>query len=208
MRWQIPVVMGDGTKDRWYPYISLETEGDDTKADATNRRAVKVSRPVGDGQKEDGWIVHVGDLRQGETVFLWPSTFDFEFLDTTARRFEIHYDKNGRRPRLTRPFYLEDLDRLDELWKYMERLTRTQRHQVIHTIEATRETWYGQDPDGKSTTDEVFEQFVADTLAGTYWPQAQSWSSVPPEWQQELVQAGVHGQLTDLAELHMEILKE
>ncbi|MGQ9482579.1 MAG: CRISPR-associated protein Csx11, partial [Chloroflexus sp.] len=115
---------------------------------------------------------------------------------------------NGRRPRRTRPFYLEDLDRLETLWSHMKHLTRTQRHQVIRTIEATREAWYGQDPDGKSTTDEVFRQFVTDTLAGAQWPRGHSWNNIPQEWREKLVHAGVLGELADLAELHMEILKE
>lgn len=209
IRWCIPLEMGDGkTEDRWYPYCFLETEGDDSRADANNRRAVKISRPMSNSQQVESWIVHAADLRDGETIHIWPSTFDFEFLDTTARRFEIHYDQNGRRPRRTRPFYLEDLDRLEEVWKYMERLTKTQRQQVIRTIEATREEWYGQDNDGKSANDEVFEQFVADTLAGAAWPKGQPWSSIPQEWRSELVRSGARGELADLAELHMEILKE
>lgn len=209
IHWLMPLLMEDGTtEDRWYPYLFLDTSGDDSKADQPNRRAVKVSRPIGDKKQDDCWIVHAADLRPGETIYLWPSTFDFEFLDTTARRFEIHYDKNGHRPRHTRPFYLEDLNRLEELWGYVERLTKTQRHQVIRTIEATRETWYGQDSEGKSTTDEVFQQFVADTLAGAQWPKSEPWHNIPKEVRQKLIQAGARGELTDLAELHMEILKE
>lgn len=192
--WRVPVLAGDcKTKDAWYPRLY---EGDEW-----NEKQAK----------------HVGDLRvrdlqippeRGWKTWVRPSRFDFEFLDTTARRFEIHYDENGRRPRRTRPFYLEDLDRLETLWSHMEHLTRTQRHQVIRTIESTRENWYGQDPDGKSTTDEVFRQFVADTLAGAAWPKAQPWHSIPGEWREKLIEAGSHGELADLDELHMEILKE
>ncbi|MGC9529169.1 MAG: hypothetical protein ACP5G2_00915 [Candidatus Bipolaricaulaceae bacterium] len=192
--WRVPILAGDGsTKDDWYPrlYEGNTWHGKQTK--------------------------HVSDLRvrgpripqdKGWKVWVRPSRFDFEFLDTTARRFEIYYDGNGRRPRRTRPFYLEDLDRLEELWKYMKRLTQTRRHQVIRTIEATREAWYGPDDGGHSTTDEVFRRFVADTLARATWPKDQSWGSIPQEWREKLVQAGVFGELTDLAELHMEILKE
>ena len=89
----------------------------------------------------------------------------------------------------------------------MRKLAISQRYQVIHTIEATRETWYGVD-DGGAKDDSVFQQFVADTLAGAAWPKDQSWSSIPQGWRDKLVQAGVRGELTDLAELHMEILKE
>lgn len=193
--WQIPVLAGDcKTEDKWYSRLY---EGDNWA-----RKQAK----------------HVNDLRvrsvsipsdRGWKLWVRPSRFDFEFLDTTGRRFEIHYDEHGRRPRRTRPFYLEDLDRLETLWGcYVARLAKTQRHQVIRTIEATREVWYGQGNDGNSSTDAVFRQLVADTLSGASWPKGQSWHSIPSEWQEKLIQAGVRGELADLAELHMEILKE
>lgn len=191
--WRIPILTGDcSIKDEWYPRLY---EGDNW--------AKKASR-------------HVEDLRErnpnippdkGWKTWVRPSRFDFTFLDTTARRFEIHYDEHGRRPCRTRPFYLEDLDRLEQLWQYLTRLNTAQRHQVIRTIEDTREMWYGSDPDGASTTDPVFRQFVADTLAGAEWPKSQPWSTIPAKWQDNLIQAGCHGELADLAELYMEILK-
>jgi hypothetical protein len=207
--WRIPLKMGDGaTEDRWYPYVFLDTASDDSKADAANRRAVKVSRPIENGQAQECWIVHAGDLRVGETIYARSSTFDFEFLDVTSRRFEIHYDEHGRRPRRTRPFYLEDLDRFYELWKRMKLLAVSQRHQVIRSIEATREEWYGVDQNDQAKDDGVFRQFVTDTLAGAAWPKAQPWKGIPQELRDKLIQAGASGELTDLAELHMEILKE
>lgn len=185
--WHVPVVAGDGTtKDEWYPRMY--------EGDSWAQRQAK----------------HVGDLQVCSTEKGWirPSRFDFEFLDATGRRFEIDYDANGRRPRCTRPFYLEDLDRFDELWKLMQRLAVSQCHQVIHTIEATRETWHGHGSNAQSGNDEVFKQFVADTLAGAAWPKGQSWNSIPQKWRDKLIQAGVSSELADLAELHMEILKE
>jgi hypothetical protein len=145
---------------------------------------------------------------KGWKLWIRPSRFDFEFLDTTARRFDIHYDDNGQRPRQTRPFYLEDLDRLEKLWDYMRRLAKSQRYQIIHTIEATRETWYGQDVDGQSADDKIFRQFVADTMAGAAWPKGQGWNAISEDDRRLLVKAGVSGELTDWAELHMEIMKE
>jgi hypothetical protein len=192
--WRVPILAGDcRTNDDWYPRLY-----------ATSRRS--------DSQQQ-AQLRHVSELQvpnqyQPWHVWVRPSRFDFEFLDTTGRRFEIHYDENGRRSRRTRPFYLEDLDRLETLWRYMERLTKTQRHQVIRSIETTREKWYGQESDGASLADEVLRQFVADTMAGAQWPAGQSWTSIPQAWRERLIQAGVRGELTDLAELHMEILKE
>lgn len=189
--WHIPVIAGDGqTPDIWYPNLY---EGD-------SREQAQVKRVT--------CLRERGPQMPPEKVWVRPGRFDFEFLDTTGRRFEIYYDRSGRRPRRTRPFYLEDLDRLETLWGLMKRLAVSQRHQVIRTIEATRETWYGQDNSKKAAEDDVFRQFVADTLAGATWPSGQPWRTIEPTWREKLVQAGVGGELADLAELHMEILEE
>jgi hypothetical protein len=210
--WRIPVVTGDGSiQDDWYPRMY--------EGDTYSQRQVK----------------HVSDLRlrnsrmpldRGWKVWVQPGRFDFEFLDTTARRFEIHYDDGRRASRPTRPFYLEDLDRLELLWRLLEQLERSQRYQVVATIEATRELWYGAT--SSQPDDEVFTQFVHDTLAGAAWPhrrrwdaaqhawvdranddpQPAGWRSIPRDWQRQLIQAGVRGELVDLLELRMEILKE
>jgi hypothetical protein len=192
--WRVPVVAGDGaTKDEWYPRMY---EGD-TWAEGQVRHAtdLQVSDP---GTPQNS----------GNKVWIRPSRFDFEFLDAASRRFEIHYDEHGRRSRRTRPFYLEDLDRFDELWKRMKHLAVSQRHQVIRTIEATREEWYGADQSAQAKDDGVFRQFVTDTLAGAAWPKDQPWRGIPQGLRDKLIQAGASGELTDLAELHMEILKE
>ncbi|NJR52923.1 MAG: hypothetical protein HC780_28530 [Leptolyngbyaceae cyanobacterium CSU_1_3] len=189
---------------------------------------------TGDSNKKDDWYprlyqsdrweqkqsFHVCELCKldaccdpNQKIWVRPSRFDFEFLDSTARRFEIYYDENGRRPRRTRPFYLEDLDRFDTLWKILKKLETSQRHQVIYAIEATRETWYGMEQDtadkqNRVEQDEVFRQFVADTLANAAWSKDQPWKSIPQDQQKQLIDAGVRGELADLADLYMEILKQ
>lgn len=79
---------------------------------------------------------------------------------------------------------------------------------MIYTIEATREMWYGQQ-EQESLTDSVFHQFVTDTLANATWRKKyKKWADIPLDQRQQLIDAGVRGELADLAELHMEILKE
>ncbi|MBF2029755.1 MAG: hypothetical protein IGS48_23865 [Oscillatoriales cyanobacterium C42_A2020_001] len=188
--WEIPVVAGDGnTKDQWYPRLY---QGDQW----TQKQPCHVSE-----------LCELDACYLDQKVWIRPSRFDFEFLDSTARRFEIYYDKDGRRPRHKRPFYLEDLDRFDTLWKILQALEKSQRHQVIYSIEATREMWYGGNYD-HSVGDLVFQQFVEDTLANAAWRKDKKWRDLPEEERQQLIDAGVRGELADLAELHMEILKE
>ena len=190
--WEYPTTMGDcETEDVWYPHL--------LSIDPSNKEGEELDREAGD-------FCLVDDLTG--TVFIRPSRFDFEFLDTTGRRFEISYGKDGRRPlRRTRPFLLDDLERLAEIWGEMKHLHRSQRHQVIQSIEATREAWYGSDAEGKSWSDPVFEQFVRDTLSGAAW-RDHPWKGIKRGLQEKLVRAGLTGELADLAELHMEIMKE
>ena len=207
--WRVPLKMGDGTTaDIWYPYVFLKTSGDDRGMDDRNRRCARLQRRTEGGGTQDGWVVHAGDLRAGDTIYVRPSTFDFEYLDAAGRRFDIHYDESGRRARRTRPFYLEDLDRLDELWNLIRRLAVSQRHQIIHAIEATREQWYGGRDGDEAMKDGAFRQLVSDTLAVAAWPKGQGWSVMQKQQQARLIEAGVRGELFDLADLHMEILKE
>ncbi len=201
--WHVPAMMGDGnTEDHWYPYVFLETNAEPTG----RNRYFSGPNPW---TNKTGWLVHAGDLKPGDRVYFTPSTFDFEWLDANSRRFEIHYDETGRRAtRRSKPYYLDDLDRMEELWGYMKYLSITQRHQVVRAIEARREEWFGRDEALDSRKDSVFRQFVKDTLAGAAWPKGQLWKSISDEWQEKLIHAGVCGELTDMAELHMEILKE
>jgi hypothetical protein len=203
--WHVPNKMGDGTTDdNWYPYVFVKTK-DDQEVDGRSRK-IKSQRP---GITEPCWLVHAGDLKEGDQIYFTPSTFDFEYLDSTARRFDIHYDEKDRRPRKTRPFYLEDLDRIQTLWKILKNLETSQRHQVIYSIEATRDIWYGEDIKQESWKDKIFEQFVTDTLANAAWTKDyKKWIDIPQENRQLLINAAVRGELADITDLYMEILKE
>lgn len=203
--WRVPIVMEDKvTNDIWYPNFLL-------------RRSEKVSHLEKGLPIESRLIKHVTELKirdpkippdRGPKVFIRPSSFDFEFLDTTGRRFEISYDSEGRRrQRRTRPFLLDDLDRFNEIWDQMKNLALSQRYQVIQSIEATRESWFGRDEQNQSGGDPVFKQFVKDTLAGAAWGD-HPWEKIDEKVREKMVRAGVTGELADLAELHMEIMKE
>lgn len=195
--WNVPTVMGDGkTPDEWYPYFQLE--------------GAPAAHHTHQFQHNGKTWVHVKNLQKDDKVCLTPSTFDFLWLDTTARRFEIHYDKNGRRPaRPTHPFSLEDLQSLEQLWhKSIRHLSQTQFKQILQTLETTRERWFGHHGWEKSTKEDkkTFRQFAQDTLANAAWPKDYLWKNNPHK--EELVEAAARGTLTDWAELHLEILKE
>ncbi len=148
----------------------------------------------------------INEIKNSDRITVWPGRFDFEFLDTTGRRFDIYYDKNGRRIPRTRPFYLFDFERLEILWSYLQCLSKSQRYQVIGLIEAKREEWGLKDMAPGEIKDpvlKVFRKFVENTLAGAQWPENVQWR----DYKNKLVEAGFRGELKDLMELHMEILK-
>ena len=56
--------------------------------------------------------------------------------------------------------------------------------------------------------DKVFWDFCADTLAGANWPKALRWRVWTEAQRMELITAAAAGELADLVELHLQILKE
>lgn len=166
-------------------------------------------RQMGDGITEDEWYPYLLDANGNQTthirnldkqhVQMRPSTFDYEYLDVVGRRAEIDYDAGGtRHHRLMRPYLLAQFDTILANWqRFADGLERNQISQTSSAIEAKRERWFSADP-ATSRNDPAFIQFVSDTLYGANWKRGRA---TP-----ELVAAGCDGQLTDLAELHLEIV--
>lgn len=186
----IPTIMGDGiTEDVWYPYWCLEKERDNPSPRA---RMFK-------GADGKDWV-HISDLQEGDTVSFMPSHLDFEFLDTASRRFEVSYEDGKRRGHVhpARPYYLEQLDDIEELWTMLkEGLATSQIDNLVGLIGAKCKEWL-TDQDNP-----VFRQIVSDIVANASWK-----ARLDEEERKRLIQAAVSGQLADVVELHMTILKE
>ncbi len=181
----IPTVMGDGqTPDYWYPYWRVE-----------GKPADRTRGFIGPDGKH--WV-HLTDLRPGDRVGFTPSTFDYEYLDTTARRFEVIYDQDGQRRQATkrqRPYLLEEVETLEAIWKQLSaHLTVSQVKQVESTIENKRQAW--GEPRGLSQFSPAFQQFVRDALR-----EARVQSDT-------LERAALCGVMSDALEIYMTIHKE
>lgn len=178
--WQVKTRMGDNlTRDEWYPFFI--SSNPDSQADLFMNSK------------------HVSHLVSGETTWVRPSYFDFEFLDAAGRRFEIAYDSANRRlNRLTRPYYLAELAGLEEIWVQLNQLERSQIYDLVGAVEETRQRW------GSAVNDPVFVQFASDCLAEANW----HWRGFNEEQRNRLVQAAVTGRLADIVEIHLHILKE
>jgi hypothetical protein len=201
--WHIPNKMGDGSEDHWYPYFFTEAAPDGT------RRMFQSS----DGSRQ---LIHVGDLRNTDEVIVQPSTFDFEFLDSAAQRFEISYKDGKRRgwERRARPYYLEEIEDFQKIWKTLEEgLATSQIKTLGELIETKRREWFDEsallDDEQRKQRDKTFERFVKDATTNAAWKKGKR-----PEVKDEdkkptfIVQAALRGQLADVIELFMQILKQ
>ena len=82
----------------------------------------------------------------------------------------------------------------------MQNLEISQIHALVGAIEEKRFVW------SVGAEDAEFRQFVADALAVANW-QGNTWHIRSDEDQLKLIEAGVTGRLSDVAELYLKILK-
>lgn len=183
--WRIPRFMGDGkTEDEWYPYFYVD-------GTPTDRRKVF--------QGPKGWLVHVSGLKKGDAVKVEPTKFDFEFMDSASRRFEVTYDENRKRRDFTksqRPYLLEEIDDFERIWKIISKnLATTQIKNIIGLIETKRDEWK------PFRNDEPFKRFAHDVLHNANWK-----NGIPLNLD-ELTRLAVSGEMRDIIELYMDIMK-
>jgi hypothetical protein len=179
--------MGDGnTDDVWYPNFYLDgcpTTGCTTMFHIDNN-----------------CLVHAKELKKGDRVRICLSRFDFEFLDSASRRFEVSYDDaSGKRRdkiRSQRPYLLDELGDFERFWKTIsEKLSISQIKQFVGLIETKRDEW---NPEAE---DPVFKIFVHNVIQNANWMHGK------PENVIEFEEAALSGKLRDIIEFYIEILK-
>lgn len=203
---RVSTVMGDGkTPDVWYPYWRAENKPMDRQ-----RWFI--------GLDGEHWV-HVGELKKDDVVQFTPSTFDFEFLDTTARRFEVSYDDNGRRrgeDKRQRPYLLEQVEDIEAVWKLIKPKKQADKEPALSTtqikalealIQAKRAEWLKQPNGQDSNAQHAFRQFCRDALATAGW-RGKPWTKFSDDEKQLLERAAVSSLLADALELHWTIAKE
>lgn len=193
--WEIPALMGDqATADIWHPNfcVSQDKGGQEPSARPTAFKG------------PDGWLVHVSELEAGDKVQVIPARFDFEFLDSAARRFEISYYEDQGKPcrlgdeRQSRPYYLDQLSRFEELKTIIVRhFYKSQIYQIVQLIESKRIEW-----EQKESVTATFEQFVEETFRNAQWKRRGT-----EETLEQIVNTAVSGELRDVLELYFQILK-
>lgn len=186
MTWKIPVKMGDGeTDDVWYPNFYLD------ECPPGRTTMFRVNKNC---------LVHAKELKRGDAVRICLSRFDFEFLDSASRRFEVSYnEEHGKRRdkiRGQRPYLLDELNDFEKLWKIIsEELSSSQIKETVGLVETKREEWLLE------AGDPVFENFVHNVIQNANWIHGKPANII------ELEKAALSGKLRDIVELYMDILK-
>ncbi len=108
-RWKISGCLGNTEPDYYHPYLIVKKDGRD------------YSGREGYFKTMAGDVVHASAVRSGDTLQVFPPYYDFEFLDTTTRRYDLALEDGRRRSCVTgvhsRPYVLEGSTRgLAGLW--------------------------------------------------------------------------------------------
>jgi hypothetical protein len=208
--WHVPLKMGDSiTEDEWYPYVFVQCDKDG-KPPVGRTRMFEAPCPWNkdiQGIAQPTWLVHAREIQDGDIVYFTSATLDFQWLDTSGRRFEIAYDDTGSRMGIQRrPYMLDEIETIKKIWKMLCcHLTSTQIHGMNELIETKRTEW---------ESSKVFRQFCYDTIANLDWKKKNgeyAWEidkKPEEEWLNEWTDYAECGLLCDVIELYMKILKK
>lgn len=92
------------------------------------------------------WIDTTQSVSPGDKFIVYPNTFDFEFLDTNARRNDIYYDGENKRYidiKIMRPYDIEDWKYFENFKKYFSRddKSSSQLQKLTSLIYSKLEDW-------------------------------------------------------------------
>lgn len=199
--------LGDPDKeDIWHPYFFAEENASATPE--FNKHDYYFSAPFPNKNIDNDYemkdLVHVKDLKEGNKVYFTPSTLDFEFLDVTSRRYELAY-KNGERLTqmrewATRPFLLDDLTVINDIWDNFSMLSLSQILQLTELLDSLRQKW-----NITGIGDETFEKFAICTLKRAF---GRKWTALSEGSKKCLINATLTGRIFDILELQLKFLKK
>jgi hypothetical protein len=166
--WNVPKFLYNGGQDDYFSWFWVEGE----------------ERPF-----------HVSELQSGQKAFVHPSSFDYEVLDTTTRRYDIRLGETGFRPHLfcgdkgPRPFPLENLETWKGIREHLKTIDPHQISRLTSLLGEIHQNWNGSEK-------EVFRKQVKDYL-----------SLCLKQSSDELTEMAVTGELFDIIEWHHLISK-
>jgi CRISPR-associated Csx11 family protein len=152
-------------EDKFYPYFIIEDQCTTLLyKDFSNKTLKKANIYFG--------LKHVKDLRKDDKIIFIPSIFDFEFLDSNVRRFDIgkkrkHWLFTGSKNE-PKPYLLWDMENFERLRELINKLnlTTTQMMNLYGMLISKLEEWNLENINTLKK-DEAFEKFVENTIKST-----------------------------------------
>jgi len=212
--WEISTRLGgEDVKDEWYPFLMLNENNEDDADESAG--TLKPSLKLNDIKIKR--MCHVNDIKEGHKIWVYPSTFDFEYLDEAGTRFEIAYDENGQRfssDRSQRPYLLEEMKQIEEIGDIFKSgaLSRNQIYGLRDVITSKRSEWEDKT---------VLKRYCYDMLATAQWEKTKQGNQKNEEspylgqqdkenceifWE-SWSQYAVNGMLEDAILLYMQVLR-
>ena len=103
IQWHINCDRGSNKPDYFHPYLIVKHSRNNIHTIPNSYQKTFL-----------GDLVHFTEIKEGCTVKVYPNYYDFEFLDSNTRRFDIKFDKDNRRKSnvadfKSKPFLLDEL---------------------------------------------------------------------------------------------------
>jgi hypothetical protein len=188
----IPIKLGSGETDCYYPYLFVEDEQDAIQIESYREK-------------------HVCRLKKGDKLKIHPSFFDFVFLDSNTRRFDISTENKKRpHPIFTygpRPFYMEDIDSFRRIWCILERnCTTTQLNNFESLLLSKIDEWRLNDL-GKLKENEEFKKLVEASIKNILRIKGKDGSDKDDSDSTVILKSVMSGMFFDVKEIYHTILK-
>lgn len=113
---KLPHKLGDGKPDYYHPYLPVKKDSGDYSS-----RKNYFKTPIGD-------VIHFTDVKKADVLDIYPNYYDFEYLDSNARRYDLMLGKNNKRygypfKFLSKPYIMEEFSLyLQELWDKIQKV--------------------------------------------------------------------------------------
>lgn len=197
LTWKLPHKLGNCADDYHHPYFIVDTAKDLSSERSTFFKTIA------------GSVVHFTEIEKGDVLSVSPNYYDFEFLDSNARRHDITLDENGRRKSNvadieSKPFLLDELNqKIICLWddllqgKQLKGITDTKLRNLQSLWLTKYQEWVEPDKRNKNN----WKNLVACSIEKEF-------SQLDPEQHSLLMETIDNGLFFDTLELYLGILKE
>lgn len=160
--------------------------------------------------KKQEYLISGSDLGPDDCVKLYPNYFDFEFLDTTARRLEIRYENHNRIRKSSlmgpRPYLLEEFTSVfEQVWNLFDKptMTTSQLKNIQENLVKLHMDW--KDCENQNEYEEVLKKQIENILVNVG---SKNWWNSLVEGEKELLkEVCLDKTIFDILEFYNSILK-